>query len=82
MRKRLIVGVAGASGSALALETLRQLAAADIETHLVISDCARATIAQELVLTASFGLPLLPSMCIKPAIWERPSSVDLSVPRA
>jgi 4-hydroxy-3-polyprenylbenzoate decarboxylase len=48
MRKRLIVGVAGASGSALALETLRQLAAADIETHLVISDGARATIAHEL----------------------------------
>jgi 4-hydroxy-3-polyprenylbenzoate decarboxylase len=48
MRKRLIVGVAGASGSALALETLRQLAAGDIETHLVISDGARATIAHEL----------------------------------
>ncbi len=48
MRKRLIVGVAGASGSVLALETLRQLAAADVETHLVISEGARATIAHEL----------------------------------
>lgn len=37
MRKRLIVGVTGASGSALALETLLQLASAGVETHLVIS---------------------------------------------
>jgi 4-hydroxy-3-polyprenylbenzoate decarboxylase len=48
MRKRLILGVAGASGSILALETLRQLVAADVETHLVISSGARVTIAQEL----------------------------------
>lgn len=48
MRKRLIVGVTGASGSILALETLRQLVAADVETHLVISHGARATIAYEL----------------------------------
>jgi len=48
MRRRLIVGVTGASGSVLALETLRQLAAAGVETHLVVSDGARATIAHEL----------------------------------
>jgi 4-hydroxy-3-polyprenylbenzoate decarboxylase len=48
MRKRLIVGVTGASGSMLALETLRQLAAVGVETHLVVSDGARTTIAHEL----------------------------------
>ena len=48
MRKRLILGVSGASGSILAIETLRQLVAADVETHLVISNGARATIAHEL----------------------------------
>lgn len=48
MRKRLIVGVTGASGSVLALETLRQLAAAGVETHLVISRSAQLTIAHEL----------------------------------
>mgnify|MGYP000858664567 CR=1 FL=1 len=46
--RRMIVGVSGASGAVLALETLRQLAAAGIETHLVISDAGRSTIAQEL----------------------------------
>jgi 4-hydroxy-3-polyprenylbenzoate decarboxylase len=48
MRKRLIVGVTGASGSALARETLRLLAGADVETHLVVSAGARVTIAHEL----------------------------------
>jgi 4-hydroxy-3-polyprenylbenzoate decarboxylase len=48
MRKRLIVGKTGASGSILALATLGQLVAADVETHLVISDGARVTIAHEL----------------------------------
>lgn len=48
MRKRLIVGVTGASGSVLALETLRQLVAAGVETHLVISDGAKTTVTHEL----------------------------------
>jgi 4-hydroxy-3-polyprenylbenzoate decarboxylase len=48
MRKRLIVGVTGASGSALGCETLRQLARAGVETHLVVSRGARLTIAHEL----------------------------------
>ncbi|MGB3387596.1 MAG: UbiX family flavin prenyltransferase [Pseudaminobacter sp.] len=48
MRKRLIIGVTGASGSVLALETLRQLVAAGVETHLVISDGAGPSIAHEL----------------------------------
>ncbi len=45
---RLIVGVTGASGSALALETLRQLRVAGVETHLVVTAGARMTIAHEL----------------------------------
>jgi 4-hydroxy-3-polyprenylbenzoate decarboxylase len=48
MHKRLIVGVTGASGSALARETLRQLACAGVETHLVVSGGARITIMHEL----------------------------------
>jgi 4-hydroxy-3-polyprenylbenzoate decarboxylase len=48
MRRRLIVGVTGASGSALARETLRQLAGADVEVHLVVSESARVTITHEL----------------------------------
>lgn len=45
---RIVVGVTGASGSALALETLRQLRAASVETHLVVSRSAGVTIAHEL----------------------------------
>ena len=48
MRRRLIVGVSGASGTVLALETLRLLKLADVETHLVVSDGARLTAAREL----------------------------------
>lgn len=45
---RLIVGVTGASGAVLALETLRQLGGAGVETHLVVTSGARLTIAHEL----------------------------------
>jgi len=45
---RLVVGVTGASGAVLALETLRLLGAAGIETHLVVSRGARMTIVHEL----------------------------------
>jgi 4-hydroxy-3-polyprenylbenzoate decarboxylase len=48
MSKRLIVGVTGASGSSLALETLRQLSRANVETHLVVTEGARVTIAHEV----------------------------------
>lgn len=56
MSKRLIVGVTGASGSILALETLRQLAGAGVDTHLVVSSGARASIAHEL---GEYGLDRL-----------------------
>lgn len=46
--RRLVVGVTGASGAVLALETLKLLGAAGIETHLVVSCGARMTIAHEL----------------------------------
>lgn len=48
MTKRIIVGVTGASGSALALETIRQLAKAGVETHLVVTRGAHETIRHEL----------------------------------
>ncbi|MCO5130152.1 MAG: UbiX family flavin prenyltransferase [Xanthobacteraceae bacterium] len=48
MRRRVIVGVSGASGIVLALETLRLLALAGVETHLVVSAGARLTAASEL----------------------------------
>lgn len=48
MTKRIIIGVTGASGSVLALETIRQLVRAGVETHLVTSKGARMTIAHEI----------------------------------
>lgn len=48
MIKRMIVGVTGASGSVLALETIRQLVRSGVETHLVTSKSARMTIAYEI----------------------------------
>jgi flavin prenyltransferase len=51
--KRLIVGISGASGSVYAIAALRALRAVpDIETHLVLSQQARQTIALETDMTA------------------------------
>lgn len=45
MRRRMIVGVSGASGTVLALEMLRILKRADVDMHLVVSAGARLTAA-------------------------------------
>jgi 4-hydroxy-3-polyprenylbenzoate decarboxylase len=46
-KRRLLVGISGASGAILGIRLLETLQASDIETHLVISPAARATILQE-----------------------------------
>lgn len=46
--KRIVVGVTGASGSALALEVVRLLAKAGSETHLVVTRGSHQTIRHEL----------------------------------
>ncbi len=46
-RKRLVVGISGASGVILGIRLLEYLRSTDLETHLVISPAAHATIAQE-----------------------------------
>lgn len=53
-KRRIIVGVSGASGSVYAFATLRALRAVpDVETHLVVSQQARRTIVLETDLTAA-----------------------------
>ncbi len=47
MKKRLIIGISGASGAVYGIRLLEILQGSDIETHLVISKAARITIAQE-----------------------------------
>src|SRR5215217_2984319 len=47
MTKRLIVGITGASGVIYGIRALEMLMAIGVETHLVLSPAAKATIAQE-----------------------------------
>ena len=45
--RRLVVGITGASGVILGIRLLEALRPSDIETHLIVSPAARATIPQE-----------------------------------
>lgn len=49
-RRRLVVGISGASGAAYGLRALDLARAADVETHLVVSRSALLTLKQELDL--------------------------------
>ena len=44
---KLVIGISGASGAVLGVETLKALRALGVETHLVVSDAARLTLSQE-----------------------------------
>lgn len=57
-KKRIIVGISGASGVVYAVELLRVLRALGIETHLVISKTGQVTIAHE----TSYSLPEIHAM--------------------
>ncbi len=45
--KRLVIAISGASGAMLGIRTLEVLQSIDIETHLLVSHAARATISLE-----------------------------------
>ncbi len=49
--RRLIVGISGASGAIYGVRILQTLQGSDIETHLVMSESARLTLASESELT-------------------------------
>ena len=52
--RRIVVGMTGATGAVLGIELLRRLQQCpDVETHLVLSRWARATIHLETELSAS-----------------------------
>ena len=51
--KRLVVGISGASGVILGIRLLEVLQEMEIESHLVISPAAKATIAEETAWTVS-----------------------------
>ena len=50
-KKRIIVGISGASGIVYGVRTLELLKAAGVETHLVVSKAAEMTLAYESDLT-------------------------------
>ena len=50
-RKRLIVGISGASGAIYGIRLLQLLKETDVQTHLIISRTARVTIATETDLS-------------------------------
>ncbi len=51
VKRRLVVGISGASGAPLAVETLRALRAVGVESHLVVSRSGELTLAQETGMT-------------------------------
>ena len=50
-KKRLIVGVSGASGAPIAVQVLRALRQAGVESHLILTDGGRRTVQAETGLT-------------------------------
>ena len=51
--RRLIVGITGASGAVYGIRILQALQGSDIETHLVMSESARITLAAETDFTVA-----------------------------
>lgn len=54
MQKRLIVGITGASGTIYGVRLLESLQSSDVETHLVMSDAAKMTMAAETDYTPDY----------------------------
>jgi 4-hydroxy-3-polyprenylbenzoate decarboxylase len=54
MQKRLIVGITGASGTIYGVRLLESLRSTDVETHLVMSDAAKMTMAAETDYTPDY----------------------------
>lgn len=46
-KRRLVIGISGSSGAILGIRLLQVLRDSDVETHLILSEAARLTIAQE-----------------------------------
>ena len=52
MKKRLLVGISGASGAPLAVALLRELRdIPQVESHVILSRCGELTLAQETGMT-------------------------------
>ena len=47
VKRRILIGISGASGAPLAVALLRELAELPIETHVILSDCGEITLRHE-----------------------------------
>lgn len=56
---RIVVGISGASGTAVAVEALRMLQRAEVETHLVVSKWGAVTLQHECDMTVRDLAPLV-----------------------
>jgi 4-hydroxy-3-polyprenylbenzoate decarboxylase len=57
-RRRIVVGISGASGAVFGVRLLHLLRVAGVESHLVVSRSAQVTLAQELDMTLDDLRPL------------------------
>ena len=72
-KKRIIIGITGASGVIYGIEILRELAKKDLETHLIISESGR----KNIVLETDYSIRDVESMADK--VYD---SDDLEAPLA
>ena len=75
--KRLIVGITGASGVIYGIRALEMLKGSEIESHLILSPAAKATIAQETDYKVSNVIALAQSITII-VMWAQASRRDHS----
>ena len=63
MNERVIVGLSGASGAALAVDVIRSLHAAGMEVHLVVSKSSEMTLRHECGLSVNDLAPHCAAVC-------------------
>lgn len=74
-KKRLVIGMSGASGAPLTVEVLKRLKnREDIETHLIVTKAAMLTLRQETDLTPEQFLDLADVYYDNDCIGARPAS--------
>lgn len=75
MKKRIVIGMSGASGAPLTVEILKRLKnREDIETHLIVTEAAMLTLRQETDWTPEQFLALTDVCYDNTHIGERPAS--------
>ncbi|MCB1630971.1 MAG: UbiX family flavin prenyltransferase [Pseudomonadales bacterium] len=72
MRRRIIVGISGASGAVYGVRLLERLRGLDVETHLIVSEGGERTLAVE----TGIGVAELRTRC---DIWHRNDNLAASI---